>query len=208
MRKFHIARIPVWLLIFLCVRHANAGQHKDKPAPQHAIGTKRMVKGLPNFGEVTPNLYRGAQPSAEGMEALKKMGVEVVVDLRGRASKNEKAAAERLGMQYVSIPSHCPFPKDEPLVRFLKVMRENRGKKVFVHCRLGDDRTGMAVAAYRMSEQGWSADEALAEMKAFGFSTLHQAMCPGLEGYEKGFPKRLREDPAFQKLSPPASAPK
>jgi protein-tyrosine phosphatase len=76
-------------------------------------------------------------------------------------------------------------------------LHENKGKKVFVHCRLGDDRTGMMVAAYRMADEGWTADEAMAEMKAFGFSCGHHFICPGLAHYEKEFPHRLRNNPAF-----------
>ena len=125
-----------------------------------------------------------------------------MVDLRGTASKDEEAAAAKLGMQYVSIPSHCPFPKDEPFAKFLRVLRENSGKKAFVHCRLGDDRTGMAVAAYRMAEEGWTADEAMKEMRTFGFSTMHHAMCPGLAGYEADFPQRLKTSRAFKELQP------
>jgi len=52
----------------------------------------------------------------------------------------------RHGMQYVAIPWHCPFPRDETFARFLRLMRDNPNKKVFVHCRLGDDRTGMMIA--------------------------------------------------------------
>jgi protein tyrosine/serine phosphatase len=160
------------------------------------------AKGVPNFGQVTPNLYRGGQPGSEGLQALKDVGVNLVVDLRGSASKDEEATATKLGMQYVSIPSHCPFPKDEAFAKFLRVLRENSGKKAFVHCRLGDDRTGMAVAAYRMAEEGWSADEAMKEMKAFGFSTMHHAMCPGLADYEESFPQRLKTSRAFKELQP------
>jgi len=160
------------------------------------------AKGIPNFGEVTPNLYRGAQPSNEGLEALKKLGINVVVDLRGGKNKDEESAVAKLGMQYISIPSHCPFPQDDPFAKFLRVLRENPDKKVFVHCRLGDDRTGMSVAAYRMAEQGWSANEAMKEMKTFGFSGVHHAMCPGLADYEASFPERLKTSRAFKELQP------
>jgi len=166
---------------------------------EHAMGTRLKEKGLPNFGQVSPNLYRGALPNSQGLEALKKLGVGVVVDLRGR-DKDEEAIVTKLGMQYVPIPSHCPFPHDEPFAKFLRVLRENPGKKTFVHCRLGDDRTGMAVAAYRMAEEGWSADEAMKEMKTFGFSSIHRAMCPGLADYEESFPDRLKNSTAFKEL--------
>ena len=90
--------------------------------------------------------------------------------------------------------------RDEPFAKFLRVLRENSGKKAFVHCRLGDDRTGMAVAAYRMAEEGWTAEEAMKEMKAFGFTTMHHAMCPGLAGYEESFPQRFKTSRAFKEL--------
>lgn len=164
------------------------------------MGSRKDWVGLPNFGEVAPNLFRGGQPGVDGFESLKKIGVSIVVDMRSGPNDNEKRAVNKLGMQYVSIPWHCPFPSDEPFAKFLKVIEDNPEKKVFVHCRLGDDRTGMAVAAYRMAEEGWSADQALAEMEKFGFDWRHHMICPTLQSYEKSFPKRLRNDDAFRDL--------
>lgn len=168
------------------------------PAPR-AIGTRAQAKGIPNFGKVTPHLYRGGLPSAVGMESLKKIGIDVIVDMRGK-NQGEQEAAEKLGMQYVAIPSHCPFPHDGPFAKFLKVIQDNPGKKVFVHCRLGDDRTGMAVAAYRMANEGWSPQEAMNEMKEFGFNTFHHSICPGMASYERSFPDHLKSSPAFKDL--------
>jgi hypothetical protein len=80
------------------------------------------------------------------------------------------------------------------------LIRQNPGKKVFVHCRLGDDRAGMTIAAYRMAEQGWSAPEAMKEMQAYGFSQSHHFICPGLSSYEASFPRRFRNSSAFSEL--------
>jgi len=196
--------IPSVLFFFFAIT-LNAGQPQDTtippaqtPAPR-AIGTRPHAKGIPNFGKVTPNLYRGGMPSAVGMESLKKIGIDVVVDLRGK-NQGEQEAAEKLGMQYVAIPSHCPFPHDGPFAKFLKVIQDNPGKKVFVHCRLGDDRTGMAVAAYRMAKEGWSPEDAMNEMREFGFNTFHHSICPGMASYERSFPERLKTSPAFKDL--------
>ena len=160
------------------------------------MGRRLKEKGLPNFGEVTPNLYRGGQPSPEGIEKLAKMGVDIVVDT-GR-SKRDKEQIKKLGMQYVPLPWYCPFPKEEVFARFLELIRNNPDKKIFVHCRLGDDRTGMMIASYRMAMQGWSAEEAMKEMQLFGYTTVHHLMCPGLAGYEKSFPERLKTSPEFR----------
>jgi hypothetical protein len=51
-----------------------------------------------------------------------------------------------------------------------------------------------------MAEEGWSAADAMKEMEAFGFTAIHHAMCPGLEGYEEEFPERLKKSPAFREL--------
>ena len=164
-----------------------------------AIGRRLENKGVTNFGEVTPHLYRGGLLKKDGLKALKKLDINVVVDTHAY-SKKEEREAQALGMKYVAIPWHCPWPKDEVFAKFLKVLHENPGKKVFVHCRLGDDRTGMMVAAYRMAEEGWTADEAMTEMKSFGFTKSHHFICPSLAHYEKEFPERFRNDPAFAEV--------
>jgi tyrosine-protein phosphatase SIW14 len=164
------------------------------------MGSRKHYVGLPNFAEVSPNLFRGGQPGVDGFEELKKMGVSIVIDMRGTKSSHERNAIGKLGMRYIAIPWHCPFPDDAIFARFLKVIHDNPGKKVFVHCRLGDDRTGMAIAAYRMANEGWSADEALHEMEEFGFTAKHHLICPTLQFYEKHFPEHLKKNPLFEDL--------
>lgn len=181
--------------------YANSAQDSAPAADKtRAAGTHLKAKGIPNFGQVSPTLYRGGVPSATGIEELKKKGIEVVVDLRGH-NQDEEARVTQLGMKYIAIPSHCPFPGDKPFAKFLETVEANAGKKVFVHCRLGDDRTGMAVASYRMAEEGWSAGEAMKEMQEFGFTRVHHAMCPGMADYEEKFPERLKSSMAFRGLA-------
>ena len=163
-----------------------------------SMGRHLVLEGVPNFGEVTPLLYRGGQPTREGFERLANMGINIVVDT-GRSKRDEKQI-KKLGMRFVSLPWYCPFPKDDVFARFLKLIKDNSDRKIFVHCRLGNDRTGMMIAAYRMGAQGWDAEQALKEMHFFGYAAVHHLMCPGLAGYEKSFPERLRKSPAFREL--------
>ena len=164
------------------------------------MGSRKHYVGLPNFAQISPNLFRGGQPGVDGLERLKKMGVSIVVDMRGSKSPHEQVAVRKLGMQYIAIPWHCPLPSDAIFAQFLKLIHDNPKKKIFVHCRLGDDRTGMAVAAYRMADEGWSAEEALNEMEEFGFTGPHHVICPTLQLYEKHFPEHLKNNPIFQDL--------
>jgi tyrosine-protein phosphatase SIW14 len=163
----------------------------------HSPARRITEVGLPNFSQVTPTLYRGGQPNRLGYEKLAKMGVDIVVDLRLTKKGEESRAVKKLGMQYVSIPWHCYFPRDGQFARFLMILRDNPKKKVFVHCRYGDDRTGMMIAAYRMAVEGWNPKEARKEMEKFGF---HRLVCPSLGPYEKSFPERVKKNSEFQAL--------
>lgn len=172
-----------------------SSSHTQRSSPH-----KSMRENLPNFGEATTTLYRGGQPSKEGFRALAKMGVNIVVDLRGKR-ESERRIVTNLGMQYVPMPWRCSFPRDKTFAQFLTLLRNNPGKKVFVHCRLGDDRTGMMIASYRMAEEGWSPKKAEKEMEKFGFSLAHRRLiCPGLSSYEEKFPHRFKTSPEFRAL--------
>src|ERR1700674_362207 len=101
-------------------------------AADRSFAHRLTIEGVPNAGEVTPKLYRGGQPTEQGFEALAKMGIDIVFDLGG-PRKSERERATKLGMQYVAIPWHCPFPRDDAFASFLILVRQNSGKKVFVH---------------------------------------------------------------------------
>jgi len=156
------------------------------------------LPGVPNFGEVTGTLYRGGQPSKDGFDELKKLGVHIVVNLRDDNSETERPLVTAAGLEYVAIPWNCRHPANSLAAKFLQVLRENPGKKIFVHCHAGVDRTGLMVAVYRMTEQGWTPEQASDEMKDFGFNFLHRSWCHALEDYEQNFPQQLTADPDFR----------
>ena len=192
------------ICIALAVTMAGADLPSARPQtatinPQHSAPPRLRLKGVPNFGQVTPKLYRGGQPSKQGFENLAKQGIDIVVDVRG-SGEGERKEVTKLGMQYVPIPWHCYNKRDAVFARFLMLLRENPDKKVFVHCHLGEDRTGMMIAAYRMAEEGWTAAEARNEMEKFGFAGWHHLTCPGLASYEAHFPLWFQTSPAFQIL--------
>jgi len=137
------------LFVPMILRRRPSRKHSH---PKCAPSAAAWRKGHHHFGEVTPHLYRGGLLRGDGLKALKRLGINIVVDTHANDTSEERDARS-LGMKYVAIPWHCPWPKDEVFAKFLKVLHENKGKKVFVHCRLGDDRTGMMVAAYRMPKR-------------------------------------------------------
>jgi tyrosine-protein phosphatase SIW14 len=191
------------LLAFLAATSsATADVHlgANSRAAQRSRRSKSVEKSLPNFREATTTLYAGGQPSKEGFHTLAKMGINIVVDLRG-SRDSERKLVNHLGMQYVAIPWECSFPKDKTFAQFLRLIQDNPGKKIFVHCRVGDDRTAMMIASFRMAREGWSADRAEKEMERFGFNFAHRRLiCPRLSSYEEHFPEHFRTRPEFQGL--------
>jgi protein tyrosine/serine phosphatase len=73
------------------------------------------------------------------------------------------------GLRYFELKSNAWHPEEEDVVRFLQIVRDPANQPVFVHCQHGSDRTGMMVAAYRMTVQNWDAADAMAELPNFGF---------------------------------------
>ena len=83
------------LLLAVCDQRKH-GRRNHKPlGVEHSPAKKLTIEGVRNFGEVTPMLYRGGQPSSEGFEALAKMGVKIVVDGRLSGHDNERKEVEK-----------------------------------------------------------------------------------------------------------------
>jgi protein tyrosine phosphatase (PTP) superfamily phosphohydrolase (DUF442 family) len=133
--------------------------------PRWAVRLERP--GLTNFFRVSPTLFRGAQPTREGLDELRRLGVKTVVSLRAFHGERESVAAA--GLAYERISFKVWHPEDEDLRRFLVIVTDPARQPVFVHCLRGADRTGTAVAAYRICAQGWSREDAIDEMANGGF---------------------------------------
>lgn len=196
-----------------------AAQGGNPPQPQRTAAPPAIVPpatsqtkepsavalpGVANFGRVTPALYRGAQPTAEGFPALKKLGVKIVINFRDERGKieSERRAVESLGMRYVSIPIGASHdPNSEQVAEFLEVVRANPQRKIFVHCHLGADRSGVMVAVYRMAAENWTPEQALTEMRAYHY---HHFWWPHYQRYVERFPALLAADSKLRAASPAA----
>ncbi len=148
-----------------------ATEEGDQPvaagARPAAWATPLDKPGLPNLNRVTPNLLRGAQPSAEGMRQLETMGVKTVLSLRGFNDDDEELAGTALAHERIRFKTW--HPEDEDVDTFLRIITDPAKQPVFVHCQHGSDRTGTMCAIYRIAVQGWSKDDAIREMTDGGY---------------------------------------
>src|SRR5437667_1985762 len=191
------------LFLFLPLRiFAQTAAPASAPSTaQPALGKKLQIACVQYAGKITVFLYRGAQPKEAGLSELKLLGVTTIVDLRGEDQEKvtwERNRAESLGMRFVHIPvSGWSPPTDEQVVQFLSLFRGEPGQKIFVHCRFGDDRTGVFVATYRMAFEKWSAEQAMKEMYFFGFNGFWH---PAMKSFIRDFPARLNSSPVLASL--------
>src|SRR5437660_5024167 len=134
---------------------------------------------ISNFCVVTPNvLWRGAKPAQDGAAWLIQRGVRTIVNLellhddRRVFGEAKPASTGRHELAYFRISDWepnaviAPALLDDHVAHFLAVV-DSRPKPVYVHCRSGQNRTGVMVAAYRVIVEGVSRDAAVAEKRGY-----------------------------------------
>ena len=134
---------------------------------------------IPNFCVVTPNvMWRGAKPAQDGAAWLVQHRVRTIVNLellhddRRVFGQVKLADAGRYEAGYFRISDWepnavlAPALLDDHVAHFLAVVGD-QPKPVYVHCRSGQNRTGVMVAAYRVIVEGASTDAAIEEMRRY-----------------------------------------
>ncbi len=126
-------------------------------------------------------LYRCGQPTAEQLAGLiDRYALKTVVSLRGARPSDHPDAWEAVerdvcrtkGAAFVSLPcNHKNPPTAEQVERFLDLMRDTSHHPVLVHCRLGQQRTLLFCALYRVRIEGIDPQAALREMDGLGFNS-------------------------------------
>lgn len=158
--------IAVTVLAFAFLVVTSGAEPTSNSHPAHSANSVQM-EGVPNFYKVSDNLYRSAQPTAEGMRNVKAIGIKTVVNLRSFHSDRDEIGDTGLGYEHIRVKVWHPVEKQ--VVKFLQIVTDNKRTPVLVHCQHGADRTGTMCAVYRIAVQGWTKEEALKEMTEEGF---------------------------------------
>lgn len=141
---------------------------------------------LPRFQQVNEKLYRSAQPRDGGLIRVRELGINTVINLRGSSKRTraQEAEARALGLNYfnLALPT-WGRPDDARVARILEIISAPESGRVLIHCRSGVDRTGMIVAIYRMKNEGWARNDALAEAERNGMRRIQVWMRDYAEDY-------------------------
>lgn len=115
------------------------------------LHTAYIVRG--NLRTVVPGvIYRSGQPSAAMLDRLvQRHGIRSVINLRGPCRdmpwyQEERAAADRLGLEMADIPLYSNIPPSRKSLQRLIHKLRKLPRPLLIHCHTGADRTGLASA--------------------------------------------------------------
>jgi tyrosine-protein phosphatase SIW14 len=141
----------------------------SSPAVASTTASLSQIK-IDNFGKINDTYYRGGQPSGRDYNDLATIGIKTVLDLQKDGRSDEAGLVKRAGMQFIRIAmTTTDAPTQAQIAEFFKIVNDPANQPVYVHCAGGRHRTGAMTALYRMTNDGWNAERAYAEMKAFRF---------------------------------------
>ena len=120
------------------------------------------LENIYNYLKISDKIATAGQPSVEQFSYIKQAGYQVVINLAlkdsSNALANEKEIVESEEMQYVHIPVIWENPTEDKLQEFIRVMKTNVDKKIFVHCA-ANKRVSAFIYLYRRFQEGMD-DEA------------------------------------------------
>ncbi|MBI4423694.1 MAG: tyrosine-protein phosphatase [Elusimicrobia bacterium] len=163
--------------------------YQDEDADDSSFGLNGL-EALPNFGQVSAEVFRSGQPNREGLREIRARGARSVLVLRAKVSPEESGEISRLGMSLAHVPMTGIFsPSFESVDHALAALAAPARQPVLVHCRYGKDRTGVVVAAYRVAIQGRPVAEAAAEARRYRCCA---PLFKPLEGYLEAYLEHRR----------------
>jgi protein tyrosine/serine phosphatase len=164
--------IRIFAIILLLTSFPGAHASRGAP-PKSAAELNGEDPHLPQkFLPVSPGIYRSDRPGCEGLAAIAKLGIrtDINIDNDPKSAAEEKACAAVLGLEYIAIPLSGFFaPSDRDIDQILALLVEAAKQPVLVHCKYGEDRTGLVIGLHRVFHEDWSPRDAYQEMNDLGF---------------------------------------
>jgi len=150
----------------------------EPKAPKNIDQTPPLVP-IQNARVTKSGLLVGGQPSPEQLKAMQAAGYRTIVTLRTDAEpgdEGERAAVERMGMKFVSIPVAGAAGLTEDNAHALdKVLREQDALPAVVHCATGQ-RVSALLGLKAFVVERMSPEAAIDLAKSLGLTKLEAAL--------------------------------
>jgi protein tyrosine phosphatase (PTP) superfamily phosphohydrolase (DUF442 family) len=110
--------------------------------------------------QVTPTLFRGLDPRLNEIRALHDKGFKTIISMRTNGQAKKARLCKELGMNWVWIKTGVfHSPTEDQFDRFRSVVNDPKQQPIYASCEVNMDRTGVYIAAYRMVDQHWTAEQ-------------------------------------------------
>ena len=114
-----------------------------------------------NLYGMQPDLYRSALPQASAQPLLKSLGIATVINFYQRGDGSWLHDPQ---IRQVQLPLRTDRIDDADVLEVLRSIRQAQARgPVLIHCKHGQNRTGLIAAMYRVVYQGWSKQQAMAQ---------------------------------------------
>ena len=132
---------------------------------------------LTNFKKVSDGIYRSAQPvTNDDFDFIKSQNIRFIIDLENEKgeAQEESRFCEDSRIYFITVPlsAYTP-PKENDIDNILTVVNDFKDQGVLVHCKHGQDRTGLIIGLYRNLYENVNKVAAWKEMINCGF---HKAL--------------------------------
>lgn len=142
-------------------------------APNLAVTTIKMETRPANWAQpldssfllykMSDSLYRSALPHKQSVEWLQQNNIQTVINFY---QKPDSLWLQDSSIEQVQIPLRTDRIDDVDVLRVLRSIVSAKQKgKVLMHCKHGQNRTGLIAAMYRIVFEDWSKADAMAEME-------------------------------------------
>lgn len=168
------ASLIFFALLAMSPRALAEGPPGKPSAPAQIDSTPPLVP-IPNAKVTQSGLLVGGQPTRTQLEAIEQAGYRTVINLRTeseRGDEGERAAVERMGMKYFSIPVAGAAGLTEPNARALaKALQAQDALPAVVHCSTGQ-RVAALLGLKAFVVDRMSASAAIDLAKGLGLTAL------------------------------------
>lgn len=152
-----------------------------------------------NLHRVSDGVWRSAQPAPHHLRRAQTLGIQTIVNLRGRRDNCgsyilEREACHRLGLTLVDFPIRSRGALEKPTLLAAAELFPRLRYPVLFHCKSGADRAGMMSTLYLHLQEGVALPQALKQL-SLAYGHVKQARTGVIDYFFQRYRQETRERP-------------
>jgi len=168
-------RLITAFVVFLSITTASYAAEAPQGDRARLDQIERYLKAdVPRILCLDNDFASGGQPTEQAYAKAAASGFRSVLSLRpgneGVDLARERSLVEKSKMRYFNIPVVSSAPRPEQADEFIRLVKNKSNHPMLINCASAN-RVGAFMMIYRVLEQGWSEDKALAEAVKIGTSS-------------------------------------